>query len=519
MKGLRAPGIRTIRKQMAVVLLLMVTVGPIIFLAIGLGEAVAEQQAALSLTFNGDLFLRSLGITLAATALSVLLGFLVAIGIFAAFPLNSHRIVVVVLSLILIPAFVHVQSWIFFVDAIVNLFNGVLGTAANFNGLFAGIITMAITGLPITAGLILIAILAIPAEIADLVLLDGPGPKAFVTIYLPYLLPGMGVGAFVFFLLNINDYGIASVFGVSTYALELFSQFSAGMNVYQVFYNGLPLMVMALAVLLGFGFYVAKMDFSLAKAGSVNPFQGCRFITVLGVSGLLIAGIFVLVPVGNLLYETARCPDIGGVLAGSAGEIGYGLLVSALVAVIAFIPGLLLAWLFHGSRAGYWLLILAALPFIIPGPVLGLAMIRIWNTPLLGVVYGSPLMPVVALVARFTFIEALILAVAISALNQSLLDNMAVHWPGSLQYLKCIYHLLGRKALGAMLIVFALSLGEFGVSLLVMPPGFQTITIKIYNYLHYGASDVVAVLCLFMLLMVILVIIGLFLMSGGEKNE
>lgn len=124
-----------------------------------------------------------------------------------------------------------------------------------------------------------------------------------------------------------------------------------------------------------------------------------------------------------------------------------------------------------------------------------------------------------ALVARFTFIEALILAVAISALNQSLLDNMAVHWPGSLQYLKCIYHLLGRKALGAMLIVFALSLGEFGVSLLVMPPGFQTITIKIYNYLHYGASDVVAVLCLFMLLMVILVIIGLFLMSGGEKNE
>ncbi len=499
-------------------LLLLITVAPIIYLVIGFAESVLKQQASFFFTFKPELFFNSLGMTLGATVLSVMLGFFVAMGIFAAFPQYSRQLVMVLLSFMLIPTFVHVQSWIFFLDASINLCNSLLGTQANFNGVSAVVLTMAVSGLPITAGLTLFFLLAIPKEIGDLVRLDGPGPKSFMTIYLPYLLPGMGASALLVFLLNINDYSISSVFGVNSYALELFAQFSAGMDVYGVFYNGLPLIAIAVTVLVGFGFYVSKKDFSLAMSHGDNPFQGCRFITVLGLSGLLIAGLYVLVPVTNLVYQSLQCPDIFGVLSDSVREIRYGLLVSALVAVVAFIPGFVLAWFFYGSKAGHWWLCLSALPFIIPGPVLGLALIAMWNTPLLGKLYGSPLMPVVALVTRFTFIEALILAVAITTLNQTLLENIKVHWPGPLQYLTCMIHLLGKKSLGAMLIVFALALGEFGVSLLVMPPGYQTLTIKIYNYLHYGASEVVAVLCLFMLVMIILVIIGLFIVAGGEQN-
>lgn len=511
--------IQKIMKLSGMVLLLLVSVAPIVYLMIGFGESVLKQPASLLFTFKPELFVRSLTMTFGVTALSVLLGFLVAIGIFIGFPRHSRRLVIVLLSFILIPAFVHVQSWIFFFDDIFSIINSRLGTQANFSGMPAVILTSAVSGLPITAGLTLLFLLAIPPEIGDLVRLDGPGPKTFVTIYLPYLLPGMGVGALLVFLLNINDYSITSVFGVNSYALELFAQFSAGMGVYGVFYNGLPLMAISLFILLVFGFYITQTDFCLASSHGDNPFQGCRFISVLGTVGLLIAGLYVVVPVGNLIYESLRCPDVWGVLSDSGREIRYGLLVSAVVAVVAFIPGFVFARFVHRSKADFWVLCFSALPFIIPGPVLGLALIEMWNTPLLGNLYGSPLMPVVALVTRFAFIEALILTVAMAALNQNLLDNIKVHWPGPLQYLICMIHLLGKKSLGAMLIVFALALGEFAVSLLVMPPGYQTLTIKIYNYLHYGASDVVAVLCLFMLMTMILVIIGIFVISGGEKNE
>jgi iron(III) transport system permease protein len=48
---------------------------------------------------------------------------------------------------------------------------------------------------------------------------------------------------------------------------------------------------------------------------------------------------------------------------------------------------------------------------------------------------------------------------------------------------------------------------------MVIPPGRTTLTIRIYNYLHFGASDAVSGLCVLLILLVILfgVIASLFL--------
>ena len=52
--------------------------------------------------------------------------------------------------------------------------------------------------------------------------------------------------------------------------------------------------------------------------------------------------------------------------------------------------------------------------------------------------------------------------------------------------------------MAAAFITFALSIGELGATLITIPPGQGTLTLKIYNYLHYGASEQVAGLCLMM---------------------
>ena len=61
--------------------------------------------------------------------------------------------------------------------------------------------------------------------------------------------------------------------------------------------------------------------------------------------------------------------------------------------------------------------------------------------------------------------------------------------------------LLSPGLLASASLIFALTLGELGATLIVVPPGQPTLTLRIYNYLHYGASDVVAGLCLAMLLL------------------
>ena len=51
-----------------------------------------------------------------------------------------------------------------------------------------------------------------------------------------------------------------------------------------------------------------------------------------------------------------------------------------------------------------------------------------------------------------------------------------------------------------LLVVFLFSLGEVGASLLVAPPGEATLPMRIYNLLHYGATDTVFALSLVILM-------------------
>ena len=43
--------------------------------------------------------------------------------------------------------------------------------------------------------------------------------------------------------------------------------------------------------------------------------------------------------------------------------------------------------------------------------------------------------------------------------------------------------------LSSFLLVFFLSFGEEGIMLVLMPPGAETVSVKIYNYLHYGGNE------------------------------
>ena len=59
----------------------------------------------------------------------------------------------------------------------------------------------------------------------------------------------------------------------------------------------------------------------------------------------------------------------------------------------------------------------------------------------------------------------------------------------------------------ALAVVFVLSLGEIGATLLVIPPGLGTVALRLYNLLHYGAPASTAGLALSLL--------GIILVAGG----
>jgi len=126
-------------------------------------------------------------------------------------------------------------------------------------------------------------------------------------------------------------------------------------------------------------------------------------------------------------------------------------------------------------------------------------LIAVWNSPGWSSLYGSSLMPVLAALARFTPLAAIVLLVQLRRIDPLLVDAARVSQVSPLRtWLQIRLPMLAPGLLAAAAVVFALSLGELGATLIVAPPGQATLTMRIYNYLHYGASSTVAGLCLMM---------------------
>jgi iron(III) transport system permease protein len=62
--------------------------------------------------------------------------------------------------------------------------------------------------------------------------------------------------------------------------------------------------------------------------------------------------------------------------------------------------------------------------------------------------------------------------------------------------------------LAAAWLAFIIAIGELAATVLVMPPGVSTLSIRIFGLLHYGAEDQVAALCLTLWLMTGLLTVG-----------
>jgi iron(III) transport system permease protein len=108
-------------------------------------------------------------------------------------------------------------------------------------------------------------------------------------------------------------------------------------------------------------------------------------------------------------------------------------------------------------------------------------------------------MPVFASVSRFASFAVIILFVQTRSIDPALFDAARVFSRDTIHtMLHITLPLLAPGLIIASAILGALTLGELGATLIVTPPGFGTLAIKIYNYLHYGAATEVAGLCLLM---------------------
>ncbi|MFC2000065.1 ABC transporter permease [Chloroflexota bacterium] len=472
--------------------------GPLLALLVDSAQSLLDGNAewlklAIPTGRRLTLFLRSIGLAASVAVAGMILGVLAASILWRWHSGLGSRLRWLVLVLAPIPPYVHALAW-----------SSAIGTTTSplLDGWISAWWVQLMALAPIAVGLALIGL-----ESVDPALINAARPArsdigTLARVALPLAWPIIAAGGGFLFLLSLMDYSVPSLFQMNVYSLEIFAEYSASNEAARSFLLSVPLLIVAVAVvfLAQYGLRnVAQKPAWRVSAWESPPAWPTWFVCLQWLAGgILVAQI--AVPLVCLIADVDSWQNMTSSVTSARSEIGFSFLVASVAAVICLPLALAVGRrLVQTDKRGkvWWFLVIA--PLAIPAPLIGIGLISIWNRPMFVDVYGSSAMPVLASLARFASLAAIVMVAQLRRNDPLLIDAARLLQRSSLQtWIWIRLPLLAPGLLAAAGIVFALTMGELGATLLVAPPGQATLTMRIYNFLHYGASSDVAGLCLMM---------------------
>lgn len=492
-----------------------------------LGTPAARRQMLLSLV----LAVGSAAIAIAlALPLAVLMTRVQIIGRTAAW---------FVLALLLFaPLYVQLAGW----DA-VGGWLGLYGRSAPqapLSGIAAATWVHGLAAVPWAALLIAAGLAQVPRREEELALLEWPLLTIFTHLLLPRIAPWLIVAASLAMVTAWQDMTVTNVYLVPTVTEGIYNQIAinsalgaAGDAVNAVVYLLPGLLV--IAGLFGLGIFAAQFlltaDFPPNARESVVWPIGSGRVLASGVVWLLLlflAGVPLLVLIrqaglqlrleGNevarhwsplhfldMLLRTART---------MRQDLVWSLVTSCAAASGATIAAVLAAW---WARHGGWRFVLitlgAAILLSTPGPLVGISVITVLNRPEIpGFTYlydRTITAPALAQAVRAFPLALFIAWHALARFDRNQQEAAALDGCGAWTILRRIVLPQRWQAVAAGWgLALAVGLGDVSCSLLVIPPGMDTVARRIFGMVHSGVDDQVAAACLLLMgLMSILAVI------------
>ena len=143
---------------------------------------------------------------------------------------------------------------------------------------------------------------------------------------------------------------------------------------------------------------------------------------------------------------------------------------------------------------------LSWLPFLLPGVLLGIALIVLFNRPWSSLLYQSAAIVILAFVIRYLALGWNTVAHALQTVDPDLTDVARLDGASRWQMLRHVqWPQIAPQAAAAWYIVFLLCLWDVESMILVVPPGGETLALRVFNLLHYGHNAQVNALCLTLL--------------------
>ena len=415
-----------------------------------------------------------------------------------------------------VPPYIHALVWSGIVGNVNQLLKGIeVGFSGYGFGISYLVDTMAY--LPLGVGLAMVGLMLVETPAVEAARLYKEDFRAFIEVVLPLASPMILAALGFVFILTITDYSIPTLYSYSVYSLEIFSEFSACNDPTHSVWLSIPLAVITV-IMLAVSLRGLR---NTVQSSSVNREEGLRYwrfpawfsgLQLLAVTVVVVQVVFL---VGGLLIETGSPMSMYYAVEAATDD----LVTSAIIGFVGAVLGGGLGYILSKQleKGGFWW-VLVSIPLALPSAIVGIGLIDVYNR-WLPWLYGTMAMPVIAVTTRFVAIATIIIYTQSKRIDQLLFDAAELFKRENNQDLWQVKLPLQKYGLGAAIAALvAFSIGELGSTLLVVPPGRETITIRIFNYLHYGGSEEVAGLCL-LIVVLMMTLTGVAFKTYGRETS
>jgi len=386
----------------------------------------------------------------------------------------------------------------------------------------------AVAAVPWVALIVGLGLRMVEPELEEQALLDGSPRQVFFRVTLRSALPAVGVAALWVAVVTAGEATVTELFQVRTYAEVLFTRLGP-----MRMSPGEAVLGMGPGLALSAGLVVAVLLVCARLLPRRRPISLRRrwvfrlglWRVPLGLAVGLVLLLLVGVPLVNLCYKAGVVitrTDTGWVWTWSVGNcgrmvagclvdhrraFGWSLAIGGLAATAAAVAAIALAWpARRGGRRAVPALVVTAVFLALPGPVVGLGIIWLFNFPnsrRLFWLYDQPIpAPWMALTLRAVPLATLIMWHALRSVPADLLQSAGIDGAGPLRRLWSVALRCRLSAVAlAWIVALAVALGDLGASFLVVPPGVEILSMLIREKVHSGQEFEVAGICLALVLL------------------
>jgi ABC-type Fe3+ transport system permease subunit/sugar lactone lactonase YvrE len=340
------------------------------------------------------------------------------------------------------------------------------------------------------------------------------------------LLPGakgeLALAAVLTSVLALNNFAVPAILQTKVLPDEMWVRFNTQFDTLSAVKLSVPLILAPIVMLL----WVSRRGIAWPRVrGSVSARV---FKRQLGPSGRIGCGVMagllgvlsVGLPLAQIVFAQRTWAELPGAIEASAGAIWNSFWFAALAATVVVGSGLALSFcssrgheaqtnsqLAMANRRGGSMglrtsaaTMLSWLPFFIPGVLLGIALIWIFNRPGLAWFYQSAGIVLLALGIRYFALAWAATRHALASVDSDLTDAAKLEGATRWQLFRfVVWPQIAPQMFVAWYVVYLLCLWDVESIVMVQPPGTETLALKIFNLLHYGYAAQVNALCVALL--------------------